>query len=91
MSADWADEIANNLFWRIRVWDTGDFKDAEGDTARIAFALRSAFQRGKVEALREAIHELGNHTVFEAELLGVEYAINRLTLRATALKQENKD
>jgi hypothetical protein len=103
MSADWADEIANNLFWRIRVWDTGDFKDAEGDTARIASALRSAFQRGKVEGMRDAADVAQNHVwgrsidwwmttpKKQATSEAALECVNAIRARATSLEQENKD
>jgi hypothetical protein len=54
------------------------------DVAVFAPALRSAFQRGKVEAFREA-----KEIVRVAE--SQKYAIQFIDESATALEQENKD
>jgi hypothetical protein len=85
---DWATEEAA----RLSNLDRDTREESQWVCDQIASALRSAFQRGKVEASREAYRAL------EAALDepsddwgGVVSAIYELEARATALEQENKD
>jgi hypothetical protein len=77
--SDWADEEAA----RLSNLDRDTREESQWVCDQIASALRSAFQRGKVEAFREA-----KKIVRVAE--SQKYAIQFIDESATALEQENK-
>jgi hypothetical protein len=93
MSADWADEEAA----RLSNLDRDTREESQWVCDQIASALRSAFQRGKVEAFREAslhMYTSADDPAYPMGSKGFDYAMRtaaEFDCRADALEQENKD
>jgi hypothetical protein len=90
MMSDWSDEEAA----RLSNLDRDTREESQWVCDQIASALRSAFQRGKVEGMRDAVEKIdeyleGTSTVGKAAMLAAIAA--NINACATALEQENKD
>jgi hypothetical protein len=92
--SDWADEEAA----RLSNLDRDTREESQWVCDQIASALRSAFQRGKVEGMREAQAMCAAYKErwrtaagFENEYVAAANIHDKIASRATALEQENKD
>jgi hypothetical protein len=95
--SDWADEEAA----RLSNLDRDTREESQWVCDQIASALRSAFQRGKVEGMREAADVAQNHVwgrsidwwmttpKKQATSEAALECVNAIRARATALEQEN--